>query len=38
MKKHEIIKKNANDYAIHLYVYTLFIYIDKGIMRKFGVE
>ena len=38
MKKHEIIKKNANDYAIHLYVYTLFIYTDKGIMRKFGVE
>ena len=38
MKKHEIIKKNANDYAIHLYVYTLFIYIDKGIIRKFGVE
>ena len=38
MKKHEIIKKNANDYAIHLYVYTLFIYIDNGIMRKFGVE
>ena len=31
-------KINANDYAIHLYVYTLFIYIDKGIMRKFGVE
>ena len=31
-------KENANDYATHLYVYTLFIYIDKGIMRKFGVE
>ena len=38
MKKHEIIKKNANDYAIHLYVYTLLIYIDKGIMRKFEQE
>ena len=38
MKKHEIIKKNANDYATHSYVYTLFIYKDKGIMRKFGAE
>ena len=38
MKKHEIIKKNANDYAIHLYVYTLFIYIDNGIICKFEQE
>ena len=38
MKKHEIIKKNANDYTIHLYVYTLFTYIDNGIICKFEQE
>lgn len=34
----KIIKKNANDYATHLYVYTLLIYIDNGIICKFEQE
>ena len=29
---------NANDYAFYLHVYTLIIYIYKGIISKFGEE